>query len=129
MPWPPPQVSFEPLFQRLLERLRFQIAAGSLTVRRLAREIDVSQPHMQNVVSGKRALTVETGGPPAGVPQNFAVRLGHGAELGGALERVAADAGTDPLRAAAGRTVGARASLSRTRGQRRLDPFAGPFQR
>ena len=89
MPWPPPQVSFEPLFQRLLERLRFQIAAGSLTVRRLAREIDVSQPHMQNVVSGKRALTVELADRLLEFLRISPFDLATGAELGGALERVA----------------------------------------
>ena len=89
MPWLPPELSFEPLFQRLLERLRFQIAAGSLTVRRLAREIDVSQPHMQNVVSGKRALTVELADRLLEFLRISPFDLATGAELGGALERVA----------------------------------------
>jgi hypothetical protein len=86
---PPPQVSFESLFQRLLERLRFQIAAGSLTVRRLAGQIDVSQPHMQNVVSGKRALTVEMADRLLEFLRISPFDLATGAELGGALERVA----------------------------------------
>jgi transcriptional regulator with XRE-family HTH domain len=89
MPWPPPQLSFETLFQRLLERLRLQIAAGSLTVRRLAREIDISQPHMQNVVSGKRALTVELADRLLGFLKISSLDLATGAELGGALEQAA----------------------------------------
>src|ERR1039458_4869453 len=89
MPWPPPQLSFETLFQRLLERLRLQIAAGSLTVRRLAREIDISQPHMQNVVSDKRALTVELADRLLGFLKISPLDLATGAELGGALEQAA----------------------------------------
>ena len=89
MAWPPPELSFELLFQRLLERVRFQIAAGSLTVRRLAGQIDISQPHMQNVVSGKRAMTVEMADRLLGLLKISPLELATGAELGGALERVA----------------------------------------
>jgi transcriptional regulator with XRE-family HTH domain len=88
MPSQPAQQSFDSLFQRLLERLRSQIAAGSLTVRRLARQIGVSQPHMQNLISGKRALNVEMADRLLaflGIP---ALDLATGAELGGALERL-----------------------------------------
>lgn len=86
---PPVQLSFETLFQRLLERLRFQIAAGSLTVRRLAGQIGISQPHMQNVVSGKRAMTVEMADRVLRFLRISPFELATGLELGGALERVA----------------------------------------
>ena len=86
---PPTQLPFETLFQRLLERLRFQIAAGSLTVRRLAGQIGISQPHMQNMVSGKRAMTVEMADRLLEFLGISPLDLATGAELGGALERVA----------------------------------------
>src|SRR5271157_3991911 len=81
--------SFDSLYQRLLERLRFQIAAGSLTVRRLAKQIGISQPHMQNLISGKRALNVEMADRLLAFLEIPPLDLATGAELGAALERVA----------------------------------------
>ena len=86
---PPTRQSFDSLFQRLLERLRFQIAAGSLTVRRLAKQIGISQPHMQNLISGKRALNVEMADRLLAFLEISPLDLATGAELGAALERVA----------------------------------------
>ncbi|MGO9240012.1 MAG: helix-turn-helix transcriptional regulator [Bryobacteraceae bacterium] len=83
------QPSFDLLYQRLLERLRFQIAAGSLTVRRLARQIGISQPHMQNLISGKRAMNVEMADRLLEFLGISPLNLATGAELGSALERVA----------------------------------------
>jgi hypothetical protein len=47
------------LCNRLIDGLRAGIASGSLTVRRLAKDVGVSQPHMQNIINGKRSLTVQ----------------------------------------------------------------------
>src|SRR5271157_5193322 len=86
---PPAQLPFATLFQRLLRRLRFQIAAGSLTVRRLAGQIGISQPHMQNMVGGKRAMTLEMADRLLAFLAISPLDLATGAELGGALGRVA----------------------------------------
>ncbi|MGD0579506.1 MAG: helix-turn-helix domain-containing protein [Bryobacteraceae bacterium] len=72
-----------------MDRLRFQIASGSLTVRRLASQIGISQPHMQNLISGKRALTVEMADRLLEFLGISPLDLAGGAELGGALEGVA----------------------------------------
>ena len=59
MPWPSASIAIGDLCNRLLDSLRVAVASGSLTVRRLAKEIGVSQPHMQNIMSGKRELTMQ----------------------------------------------------------------------
>ena len=89
MPKQSTELSFETLFQRLIETLRLQIATGSLTVRRLANQIGVSQPHMQNLISGKRALTVEMADRLLEFLRHSPLELATGPELGKALERVA----------------------------------------
>jgi len=76
------------MFQRLMERLRLQIATGSPSVRRLATRIGVSQPHMQNLINGKRSLTVELAGRLLEFLEISPLDLATGQELGGALERV-----------------------------------------
>lgn len=43
----------------LLEATRLQIRSGSMTGRGLARYLGVSQPHLYNVLHGKRGLTLE----------------------------------------------------------------------
>lgn len=59
MPWSPASVAIGDLCNRLIDRLRAGVASGSLTVRRLAKDVGVSQPHMQNIINGKRSLTVQ----------------------------------------------------------------------
>ena len=48
------------LQQRFLALLRKRIRNGELTVRGLARMVGVSQPHMHNVLNGKRSFSIET---------------------------------------------------------------------
>jgi hypothetical protein len=52
-------MDFDGLARSLLQRVRQRIRAGELSVRRLAKLADVSQPHMHNVLAGHRGL------PPA----------------------------------------------------------------
>ena len=49
---------FAELLARLPERVRMQIHNGELTERGLARLAGLSQPHIHNVLSGQRILTV-----------------------------------------------------------------------
>ena len=44
---------------RLVQRLLDMVRNGDLTERALARATGVSQPHMHNVLKGKRELSVE----------------------------------------------------------------------
>lgn len=88
MAWPPLRLSFHVLFQRLLDRVRARIAAGDLTVRGLARRIGVSQPHMQNIVNGRRVLTVEMADRLLEFLAISPLDLAKPAELGNTLERV-----------------------------------------
>jgi transcriptional regulator with XRE-family HTH domain len=46
--------------QRFVAVLRKRIRSGELTERALARMVGVSQPHMHNVLKGKRTFSVET---------------------------------------------------------------------
>ncbi|MGA2143679.1 MAG: helix-turn-helix transcriptional regulator [Bryobacteraceae bacterium] len=47
------------LRNRLVQRLRDMVRNGELTERALARATGVSQPHIHNVLKGKRELSVE----------------------------------------------------------------------
>ncbi len=51
--------SFSDATRSLLENARERVRSGELSERRLARLIGVSQPHMHNILAGKRALTPE----------------------------------------------------------------------
>jgi len=48
------------LQQRFVALLRQRVRNGELTERGLARMVGVSQPHMHNVLSGKRAFSLQT---------------------------------------------------------------------
>jgi transcriptional regulator with XRE-family HTH domain len=48
------------LQQRFVALLRNRVRNGELTERGLARMVGVSQPHMHNVLHGKRTFSVET---------------------------------------------------------------------
>lgn len=48
------------LQQRFVALLRKRIRNGELTERGLARMVGVSQPHMHNVLHGKRSFSIET---------------------------------------------------------------------
>jgi len=48
------------LQQRLIALLRKRVRNGEITERALARTVGVSQPHMHNVLHGKRTFSVET---------------------------------------------------------------------
>ena len=50
-------MNFEDLHSRLTEHLRELVRSGELTERGLARITGVSQPHIHNVLKGKRLLS------------------------------------------------------------------------
>jgi transcriptional regulator with XRE-family HTH domain len=52
-------MDFQSLRERLIAHLRDRVRSGELTERSLARISGVSQPHIHNVLKGKRALSVE----------------------------------------------------------------------
>jgi transcriptional regulator with XRE-family HTH domain len=53
-------MDFHELERRLLEHLRHRVRSGELTERSLARITGVSQPHIHNVLKGKRTLSSDT---------------------------------------------------------------------
>jgi len=53
-------VDFIGLEQRLVEHIRELIRCGELTERRLARMTGISQPHIHNVLKGRRSLSFES---------------------------------------------------------------------
>jgi predicted transcriptional regulator len=53
-------MNFQELQQRLITDLRERVRSGEATERGLARMTGVSQPHMHNVLKGKRLLSLET---------------------------------------------------------------------
>jgi transcriptional regulator with XRE-family HTH domain len=52
-------MTFHDLQQRLLEELRQRVRSGAATERGLARLSGISQPHLHNVLKGKRILSLE----------------------------------------------------------------------
>lgn len=94
MPWPPAPIAISDLCNRLLESLKMSVASGSLTVRRLAKEIGVSQPHMQNIMNGKRALTITMADRLLEFQRRSVLDLTTASELGEAL-RLATDSSGD----------------------------------
>ena len=52
-------MNFCDLRQRLIEDLRRRVRSGELTERRLARQTGISQPHIHQVLKGKRALSTQ----------------------------------------------------------------------
>jgi len=52
-------MTFYDLHQPLVEDLRQRVHSGEMTERSLARITRVSQPHIHNVLKGKRLLSVE----------------------------------------------------------------------
>jgi len=53
-------MDFHELERRFLEHLRTRVRSGELTERHLARMTGVSQPHIHNVLKGKRTLSPDT---------------------------------------------------------------------
>jgi transcriptional regulator with XRE-family HTH domain len=53
-------MDFLELERRFLEHLRFRVRSGELTERRIASLTGISQPHIHNVLRGKRSLSWET---------------------------------------------------------------------
>jgi hypothetical protein len=53
-------MTFGDLQQRFITLLRNRIRNGELTERGLARMVGVSQPHMHNVLHGKRTFSLQT---------------------------------------------------------------------
>jgi len=51
-------VDFGELQLRLVRHLQGRIRGGEITERRLARVVDVSQPHLHNVLKGKHAFSM-----------------------------------------------------------------------
>jgi len=52
-------MNFHDLQQRLIEDLRHRVRSGQVTERSLALTTGVSQPHMHNVLKGKRLLSAD----------------------------------------------------------------------
>jgi transcriptional regulator with XRE-family HTH domain len=52
-------MDFQELRERLVGHLRDRVRSGELTERGLARVSGVSQPHIHNVLKGKRVLSLE----------------------------------------------------------------------
>ena len=52
-------MTFYDLQQSLLEELRQRVRSGAATERGLARLSGMSQPHLHNVLKGKRVLSLE----------------------------------------------------------------------
>ena len=53
-------MDFLELERRFLDHLRQRVRSGELTERGLARVTGISQPHIHNVLCGKRSLSLET---------------------------------------------------------------------
>jgi plasmid maintenance system antidote protein VapI len=52
-------MNFSEIQERLTEHLRERIRSGEVTERGLARITNISQPHIHNVLKGKRVLSPE----------------------------------------------------------------------
>jgi transcriptional regulator with XRE-family HTH domain len=52
-------MTFGQLQRRLVEHLRHRVQSGEITERSLARIAGISQPHLHNVLKGKRILSIE----------------------------------------------------------------------
>ena len=52
-------MTFTDLQHRLLDELRHRVHSGAATERGLARLSGISQPHLHNVLKGKRILSME----------------------------------------------------------------------
>ena len=85
MPRPPAPVAIGDLCDRLIDSLTARVAAGSLTVRRLAKEVGVSQPHMQNIINRKRPLTMNMADRLLRYQHRSVLELASSSELGEAL--------------------------------------------
>jgi transcriptional regulator with XRE-family HTH domain len=53
-------MNFQELQRRFVDHLRERTRSGELTERGLARMTGVSQPHIHNVLKGKRYFSIET---------------------------------------------------------------------
>jgi hypothetical protein len=56
----PPNMTLGDLQQRFVALLRKRVRNGELTERGLAKLVGVSQPHMHNVLHGKRTFSLQT---------------------------------------------------------------------
>jgi plasmid maintenance system antidote protein VapI len=52
-------MDFQVLHSRFIMHLRYKVSCGELTERGLARMTGISQPHIHNVLKGKRFLSPE----------------------------------------------------------------------
>jgi transcriptional regulator with XRE-family HTH domain len=50
-------MDFQELERRFVEHLRARVRSGELTERRLAKMAGISQPHVHNVLKGKRLIS------------------------------------------------------------------------
>jgi hypothetical protein len=56
---PPSSINFQGLQSRLVIHLRQRVRSGEISERSLARVTGLSQPHLHNVLKGKRFLSFE----------------------------------------------------------------------
>ena len=52
-------MDFQELRERFVDNLRERVRSGQLTERGLARVTGISQPHIHNVLNGKRLFSIE----------------------------------------------------------------------
>jgi transcriptional regulator with XRE-family HTH domain len=74
-------LNFAELQRRLVAHLREKVRNGDITERRLARITGVSQPHMHNVLCGKRSFSMEMADQVLGALRNDLVDFLEPAEI------------------------------------------------
>jgi transcriptional regulator with XRE-family HTH domain len=80
-------MTFNDLQQRLLDELRWRVRSGAATERGLARLSGISQPHLHNVLKGKRILSMEKADAVLGRLQIDILHLVEPEELRESLRR------------------------------------------
>lgn len=53
-------MNFSDIHIRLTEHIALKVRRGDLTERALAKRVGISQPHLHNVLKGKRCFSLET---------------------------------------------------------------------
>ena len=53
-------MNFSDIHIRLTEQIALRVKRGDLSERALAKRVGISQPHLHNVLKGKRCFSIET---------------------------------------------------------------------